>query len=81
MELERLQEESKESGALLKQLSEDQGELEKRNSELQKRDSELQEVSSSCKRSQSYSRIGGPEGGALMRRGGEGRARVRKGCL
>ena len=49
IELERLQEESKEREALLKQLTEARGELEKRNSELQK-DSELQEVSSELRR-------------------------------
>ena len=42
----QLRKESKEREALLKQLSEARGEVEKRNSELQRRDSELQDVSS-----------------------------------
>ena len=40
MELERLQGESRERETLLKQLSEAQGELEKKDSELQRRNSE-----------------------------------------
>ena len=50
MELERFQEESNEREALLKQLFEARGDLEKRNSELQKRGSELLKVSSELRR-------------------------------